>query len=228
MFSSLRKLVSPKMIQEINGAIYNYVKLSLFMSVYSLPWVVVNLLFKFSVTTFIFYAIAFLFVLPNLMTLQQFLHDEVTTFKEYTAGLKNSYGKKFKVGTILTAFLSFCLVDSYILMVQMGKMFVFPVIYITLMFIGISIIYYLALEEMTATTWQIKLKKALFTSWRYTFTTVFLLILVMLWASIGYYVQLLNILFGNALFWGIIFNVTNKKLSSLWKNEKERKGDSYE
>lgn len=228
MLSSLRNIISPKMVQEINYAVYNYVKLSLFMSLYSLPWIVVNLVFRFSVNTFIFYAIGFLFVFPNLMAIQKFIGNKQVTLRAYTRLLKKHYWHSFKLGVICTFLISFFIADSYILLYQMKRLFLFPLLYITLMFLVVAVIYFLALNQKIDESWKITVKKAGFISWRYTFTTGFLFLLIMLWTSLGYYVPIINSLFGNMFFWGLVFKQVDKKITTLWKPKNKEKGDLYE
>ncbi|MDH6363993.1 putative membrane protein YesL [Enterococcus sp. PF1-24] len=212
MFASIKNIISPKSVQAINGAIYDYVKISIFMTLYSLPWTIVNLVFKFSEKTYIFYALAFLFVVPNLVTLLQVFDKENISFKDYSALLRAGYQKKFLLGVVLVAVISFCLTDTYILMELMQLNWLFPLLYISLMFIVVASIYSLLFFQ-TETSWQEVIKKAVFFSWRYSFRTLCIFLLLMLWLSIGYFLQGLNFIFGNALFWGIIYRLASKKIN---------------
>lgn len=216
MFSSLKNLIAPKNIQELNFGVYHLVKLSIFASIFSLPWVIANVFIKFSLSTFPIFAIAFLFVIPNILTIMAFYDKKEVSFKEYKNELKQNYWHKMKYAIPFILGANFYLIDSYILIYKMNLRVLFPVLYITLMFLVVASIYFIILRNDKINGFKTTVKMAAFISWRQSFTSLIIFLVVMLWLSIGYFVQGLNCIFGSAFLWGIIFKLSQRKTKKVF------------
>ncbi|WP_071130801.1 hypothetical protein [Enterococcus timonensis] len=213
MFKNLKNLVAPKTIQEANYAIYRMVKLSIFMTVFSLPWTIVNTFITFSTETSFFFIIAFLLMIPNVMALFHFYETDDVTIKEYFFFLiNNEFWKRVKVSLTITIITSFYLFDSYILIFLMDLKIITPILYITFMFLAIAGVYAIIICNQETIGWKKMIKKATYISWRYIFSTVLLFIILMVWVIIGYYIQGINIILGNSILWGIIYRIGLKKV----------------
>lgn len=208
MFNAMKNLVSPKMVQSINHSVYDAVKLSLFMGIFSFPWALVNLLFKFTPETFFLYAVSFGTFIPNILAGITLLNKQKeVNFKSYYSNWKNSWQKNGRLILFILGGIVFWIIDTYIVVERMKVTFIFPVMYITMMFLAIAAIYLLLFQindAFSADSWQQQLKKAAFYSWRFVGKTVIAFLITILWLSIGYYLQGVNFILGNGIAWMVI------------------------
>ncbi len=212
MIASLKNIVSPKMILAVNEGIYHFVKLSLFVALYSLPWTLVNLFIAFRTETFFIYMLAFLFVLPNILTGLKRTKRGSISFSSYFKDLRKEYLKKMKLSLLILLTVNFYLLDSVILVQEMKQTFLFPLLALHLIFLITTCLYYMAQVENQPTNWRMMLKKAIVLSWRHLFTSFIISVVFAVWLYVGYFSQVVNIVLGNGFFIGIIGQIVHKRL----------------
>lgn len=220
MFSAIKNLVSPKMIQIINISIYDSIKVSLLMGIFSFPWALINLFVKFTPTTFILYAIGFIVFIPNIIVGITLLDKpEEINVKSYFREWKHSWKRYAGLSFGIVGVLAFLIADSFIVIEQMKVSFIFPIMYITLMFVAITAIYLLVFKVdssvISSTSILQQVKNAAFLSWRFAGTTLLAFLIVMLWFSISYFLQGVALVFGNGIAWMTISKLLMKKIQKV-------------
>lgn len=214
MLKSLRYLISPKVIQQVNYSIYHYVKLSLLTSIYSIPWIITNIILRFSMETYILFALSFIFVLPTFITSFIFLDNNIAqelNFKTFSMELIKSYSSKFKLSFFSVLTISLLLLDYYVVINMMKLETLFMFMYIILMFVAIAMLYILILYDQKEYTWKQIIQKSCYFSWRYPFVTLCLFFILMCWMGLNYYNPFLNLIFGNGLCFGVVYRIAYKK-----------------
>lgn len=221
MLTAIKNLVSPKMIQTINISIYDSIKISLLMGIFSFPWALVNSLLKFTPGTFLFYVLGIGFFLPNIIASTSLLDkSEEVTFKAYFKEWKDSWKKNGKVTLFISGVLSFWIVDSYVVVTLMKNSFLFPVLYITMMFLSIAAVYLILLRSddyFLKYSFGKQLKIAAFHSWRYAGTTLLAFMILMLWLSISYFLQGLALIIGNGITWTTITKLLMRNVKKTFR-----------
>ncbi|MFS1030061.1 hypothetical protein ACFC89_15640 [Enterococcus casseliflavus] len=217
MFSDIKRLVSPDMMQKVTLSLYQWIKLSLYMSLYSIPWVLVNTFFRLTKETLLLFVLSFLLAIPNIVVALSF-SKESTSFRKYTHYLKNTYVDSLKNGLFITGILLFLSLDSYIVLFLMNVNYFFPLIYITFLFVIVWSVYFLYFQQKKETLFMGNLKTAMFFSWRCVLLSVGLFLLIMLWLSIGYFLQGMNIIVGTGLVWGVIARLIEKRVGKTINN----------
>lgn len=216
MFFDIKGLFSPEMMQKANISLYQWIKLSLYMSLYAIPWVIVNTLFILTKETFLLFVLAFLFVIPNIVAAFYF-SDKTIHFREYSHYLKRTYIDSLKNGLFIMGVLLFFGFDGYVVLSLMKLGYLFPLLYITSLFITIWAVYFLYFQQQKEFLFKKNVKLAMFFSWRYVLLSFSIFLLIMLWLSLGYFLQGLNLLVGNGLVWGIIARLIYRRVE---KNSK--------
>ena len=100
----------------------------------------------------------------------------------------------------------------------MNVNYFFPLIYITFLFVIVWSVYFLYFQQKKETLFMGNLKTAMFFSWRCVLLSVGLFLLIMLWLSIGYFLQGMNIIVGTGLVWGVIARLIEKRVGKTINN----------
>ncbi|WP_125767610.1 hypothetical protein [Lapidilactobacillus wuchangensis] len=230
----LNKLLAPFGFQSIHKIINNFYelfKLSLIFTLFNIPWIVLNIAFKFTPVTGIIYGIVSLILYPNIKALFYGMHRVLNfadqyTFIQYIKIFLTTWRQLtakfcwYSVG--INSVLSIYFIEfSLIIKSPALKFMIIPFIIIGIFMMATFVLFLLitAINDGTEEMGTM-LKLAVFLSWRNLFSAMILALLLMLWLSLGYYAPIVNLLFGNELVFWLVYKFLYLRISRLIQRDK--------
>ncbi|MGX7131606.1 hypothetical protein ACWOB3_03935 [Enterococcus songbeiensis] len=226
MLNKIPNVFGKDFVRESSFLIYNIFKLSLYFSLFSFPWFLINLTVIIKLDTLILYAIFGSLLIPNLMTLFEILHGN-NLVKDEVIGVKiyfNMWRKNFREGIFEgVIFSGVCLLFLYELTIIAGYtqlQILFPIFSVLLIGLCSMEIYLVLLKScyFSERRWIELSKITFFLGWKNIFKSICIFSLLLIWGTIGYLLPILNIFLGNLIIFGAIFYIGNKDLAKLITN----------
>lgn len=205
---------------------YDLFKVGLVFTLFSLPWMLLNIFVKFGSSTFWLFGVGAIMVYPNFLaffkSLQSKEKDEDTSIKKYLNTFQEAW--KIMIGSRLPSLLIIVVsVTMYIfdlMLVMNVKQLKFMIIPILIMgMFGItSVAYYLFLSSDTKNLKQKSasiFRVAIFLGWKNIVFSSVIGLLITLWLSVGYQSPILNILIGNLLIPWSVYKLIKRSVRRL-------------
>lgn len=225
MMKQFTKFFSSEGVYASTNYFYRLLVLNLWFSIMTLPWTLLNGIIKLAPLTYGFYVLTAVWVFPNIQTVFQLFkstdddNDDRATlsFKAYRKQLWKNFSSKLHYSLIVSGFLGLLLGETYLILKVSFLRFLAPLFFIVVAFLTVSVIwaYYLNNEG------QLSLKKMIQTSlimaWRYPLKSILYFLIISLWASIGYWLPVVNFLVSNVGFFYLLHVLCKKHLKKLFE-----------
>ncbi|MCH4058023.1 MAG: hypothetical protein LKE89_08985 [Lactobacillaceae bacterium] len=218
-------------IHKMINNFYELFKLSLIFTLFNIPWIILNIAFKFTPITGVIYGIVSLILYPNIKSLFYGMHCILNFSDQYTFG---QYIKIFLTTwrQLSAKFCWYCVGINSVLSIYFIefnliiklpslKFMIIPFIIIGIFMMATGVLFLLiAAINDVATEMVTMFKMAVFLSWRNLFSAMILSFLLMLWLSLGYYAPIINLLFGNELIFWLVYKFCYLKVNRLIQHDK--------
>ena len=217
---NLAKFFGPQNIYKYTTNFYQSIVGSLFFSLMLIPWFLLNGFLKFNIGTAFIYTLFLFWLLPNIQVYFEktkiYKEEQRTiTFKDYWQSLKKVYQNCWLAYLIMTIIASILIFEICVIVKNAQLIFLLP-----LFFIIVCLLSGLAMHSCYLNTMNIPLKNsvklAFYVGCRSFHKTLMIALLFLLWFSIGYFIPIANILFGNIVIFNSILFLSKRSFSNRY------------
>lgn len=205
---------------------YESLKVNLISSAMMVPWMILNLVIKFSPATFLIYMLAGIWIYPNITTLLGLLKNiydaedtaKIKTYiKRYMQLFQSRFLKSVLIGLLCNSAFSVFYLELQI--INRHHEIAYSIIPFVVMggFLIASVVYFLNFQWNDNLKMQTakKIQLALLVSWKYAVKSFMIALIIILWFSFGYNAPIINILIGNQIIWWVVYKLVDSTMNKL-------------
>lgn len=222
MLNKFTKIFGTQGVYTSTNYFYQLLVLNFWFSLMTLPWIMVNVVFKLTPLTAIFYLLAAVWLLPNIQAAFQLfsqITDESKSLKisSYWQALRTGFSKKLYYSLLAVGVLGILLGEIYLILKVPVLNFLSPLFFVVIVFLSVSVMMAFYLNREGILAMKPMIKTSLIMAWRNPVRTLVYFLLIALWMSIGYWIPLVNVLGGSVCFFYLLHVLFKRYLNKLYK-----------
>lgn len=222
MIKNITKILGSEGVYASTNHFYRLLILNLWFGIMLLPWTLLNAIIKITPVTFVFYSIGMIWVLMNIQTIFQLFkpiieNEKTLRFREYWQQLTRNLKSKFIYSLLATIGLTILYAETYVIIRVSSLNYLAPLFFILTSFLTVSVLLAIYLNTNDQVGIKERIKWSVLMAWRHPLRTIVYFLILTLWASIGYWIPIVNLLIGNVVCFYLLHFLLTKYTSKLLK-----------
>lgn len=218
-------LLGPASMSSKISRFYELYKATLIFSLFVIPYMLVNIVFKPHIVTMPIYLVVGIWLYPNFMALLHVMtkiYAETTETKlktywvQYVQALRRFMAPGLKFGAISNVVIGIYLLEVGVIVSHKQIAFmIVPFIVLGTLAVSALIHYVMITVRSPKTPWRLRMRLAAFIGWKYLLKSVVVAFLFVAWLSFANQAAFLNVMIVSEVIWWLLYRSLNASMNKV-------------